>query len=250
MKKLCRAMILAVLVVLCTGLSVETSAAGKNFVKAKKITNEVLDSLKLDGYDNLMIVAHPDDETLWGGGHLLKENYLVVCLTNAKTYQYGDQRANELKKALKKTGDKGIIMYYPDYRGRSAVRDNWDSSKKNIKKDMEKLLSYKNWKKVVTHNKRGEYGHAHHKMTNQIVTSGFKKVKPKGSTLYYFGNYYKKGALNSLKKKPSRLSKKSIREKTKVLGVYKSQASSTKVWFVHMVPYEDWKTAISYASRE
>lgn len=29
-----------------------------------------------------MFVAHPDDETIWGGSHLLKKHYLVVCLTN------------------------------------------------------------------------------------------------------------------------------------------------------------------------
>ena len=32
--------------------------------------------------ESLMIVAHPDDETIWGGSHLLKGHYLVVCLTN------------------------------------------------------------------------------------------------------------------------------------------------------------------------
>lgn len=29
--------------------------------------------------DKLMIVAHPDDEVLWGGGHLYDKGYLVVC---------------------------------------------------------------------------------------------------------------------------------------------------------------------------
>ena len=29
---------------------------------------------------NLMIVAHPDDETLWGGAHLIEDNYYVVCV--------------------------------------------------------------------------------------------------------------------------------------------------------------------------
>lgn len=30
----------------------------------------------------MMITAHPDDETLWGGGHLLEGEYLVVCMTH------------------------------------------------------------------------------------------------------------------------------------------------------------------------
>ena len=32
--------------------------------------------------DKLMIVAHPDDELLWGGGHLIEGEYLVVCMTH------------------------------------------------------------------------------------------------------------------------------------------------------------------------
>ena len=34
-----------------------------------------------DKVDNLMIVAHPDDETLWGSSYLIKDKYLVVCIT-------------------------------------------------------------------------------------------------------------------------------------------------------------------------
>ena len=44
-----------------------------------------------------MIVAHPDDETLWGGANLLKERYFVVCLTNG----YDLIRSNEFKEILK-----------------------------------------------------------------------------------------------------------------------------------------------------
>ena len=31
---------------------------------------------------SLMIVAHPDDETIWGGSHLINGNYTVLCITN------------------------------------------------------------------------------------------------------------------------------------------------------------------------
>ena len=32
--------------------------------------------------ESLMIVAHPDDETIWGGSHLTNGNYTVLCITN------------------------------------------------------------------------------------------------------------------------------------------------------------------------
>ena len=43
-----------------------------------------------------MIVAHPDDETIWGGGHLLQDDYLVICLTNGNN----QIRAKEFEKVM------------------------------------------------------------------------------------------------------------------------------------------------------
>ena len=34
-----------------------------------------LDKLNLSGVDRIMIVAHPDDESLWGGAHLAQHRY-------------------------------------------------------------------------------------------------------------------------------------------------------------------------------
>ena len=53
-----------------------------------------------------MIVAHPDDETIWGGMHLIKDKYLVICLTN------GDNktRAKEFNDVIKQTKGTGIIL--------------------------------------------------------------------------------------------------------------------------------------------
>ena len=36
------------------------------------VTIRELDSLQLEDCTKLMVVAHPDDETLWGGAHLLE----------------------------------------------------------------------------------------------------------------------------------------------------------------------------------
>ena len=40
-----------------------------------------LKKIDFSKYNKLMIVAHPDDETLWGGGHLIDGDYVVVCVT-------------------------------------------------------------------------------------------------------------------------------------------------------------------------
>ena len=137
----------------------------------------------LSKVENLMIVAHPDDETIWGGAHLLSEDYLVVCITcgNDKT------RVEEFKQALAISNDQYLMLNYPDKV--SGKRDDWKDSKMGITKDLKKIMSLKNWDKIVTHNKEGEYGHIHHKMSHDIVTSIFDNGSVKGR-LYFFGKYF------------------------------------------------------------
>ena len=60
------------------------------------VDNNMLDSLELSNVNKVMIVAHPDDETIWGGAHLLKDDYLVICITNGNN----DVRKEEYKNAL------------------------------------------------------------------------------------------------------------------------------------------------------
>ena len=52
--------------------------------------------------DKLMIVAHPDDEVLWGGGHLYDKGYLVVCVTNGRN----KVRSQEFKDVVTASGNE------------------------------------------------------------------------------------------------------------------------------------------------
>ncbi len=189
-----------------------------------------LSDLNLNKINKLMIVAHPDDETIWGGNHLLKDDYLVVCITcdNNKT------RVNEINKALKYSNDKLIMLNFPDKT--LGKRSNWKNDEEEIKKDIKKILEYKNWDVVVTHNPDGEYGHIHHKMTSKIVTNLYDK-----DNLYYFGKYYKKNDIKDIKVK-NKLNNKELKNKKKMLEVYKSQGFIDDK-FGHMYPYENWTKA-------
>ncbi len=186
-----------------------------------------LSDLNLNKINKLMIVAHPDDETIWGANHLLKDDYLVVCITcgNNKI------RVNEINKALKYSNDKLIMLNFPDKI--LGKRSNWKNDEEEIKKDIKKILEYKNWDVVVTHNPDGEYGHIHHKMTSKIVTNLYDK-----DNLYYFGKYYKKNDIKDIKVK-NKLNKKELKNKKKMLDVYKSQGFIDDK-FGHMYPYENW----------
>lgn len=179
-----------------------------------KVTTELLDNLNLDNVRNLMIVAHPDDETLWGGCHLAEEDYLVVCLTN------GDNivRNNEIVSATTLSGDKAIILTYPDME--SGRKDNWKKYKTDITADINTLITYKNWNTIVTHNPDGEYGHMHHKMTSSLVADACDKAGCYNK-LHYFEVYYEKGTM-PLSYKPN-MSTESQAMLDNMLGCYKSQ---------------------------
>ena len=56
-----------------------------------------------------MFVAHPDDDLLWGGRHLIEEKYLVVCMTRGND----PVRSAEFKSVMKATGDKYLILFLP-----------------------------------------------------------------------------------------------------------------------------------------
>lgn len=187
--------------------------------------------LQANETQSLMIVAHPDDETIWGGSHLLHGNYTVLCITNKNN----KKRKKEFMQAMKKTHSKGIILNYPDKT--NGQRDNWNSCKKAIQKDIQNEIDSKNWDTIVTHNPHGEYGHIHHKMVSKFVTKIVKKEK-ETKKLVYFGQYTARKNKANLKNE-KRMSKQNYKEKMKIIQVYTSQ-DKVMNHLHHMLPYENW----------
>ena len=206
------------------------------FVIYKKtpIKKTDVNNLDLSNIHNLMIVAHPDDETIWGGAHLLEDNYLVVCITCGTDRT----RVEEFKKALSISSDSYVMLGYPDKTNNK--RDDWSKVYDNIVKDIERIIALKKWDTIVTHNEDGEYGHIHHKMTNNIVKSVYENNKIT-SHLYFFGKYYNKNDIDLYKERliPIDNNSKDIKI-NKMLSVYKSQSFITD-YFGHMFNYENWQ---------
>lgn len=191
--------------------------------------NKDYQSVDLTNINKLMIVAHPDDETLWGGGHLLEEDYLVVCITCGRSRT----RANEFEKVMKETNDAYIMLGYKD--AFFNMKSKWVNIKENIEKDIQDILNLKDWQVVVTHNPEGEYGHLHHILTSNIVTEVYH-----GDNLYYFGHYYHKNNISEVIDELIPLNEKTFRIKKDILlKNYRSQFYP-KNKHRQMMLYENW----------
>ena len=134
------------------------------------ISNNILKLNNADNFKNLMIVAHPDDEVLWGGGHLCTDKYFVVFLTNGHNFK----RSNDFRKIIEFLKNGGIILDYPDKQ--DYVRDQWLNVKEGMTKDLTTILNYKHWDKIVTHELEGPSGHIHHRKISEFVTEITKKL--------------------------------------------------------------------------
>ena len=180
-----------------------------------------LEKINLNNVNKLMIISHPGDEGVWGGVHLLSDNYLVVCISCG----YNKDKTDYFLEALQYSGDYSVMMGYSD---RLYLRRDY----KNIKKQLKYVLHYKKWSEVITHNPDGEYGNYQHKQINRILNElGV-------SNLYYFGKYYKEDELDELDKETTldgHLISKKIKMVKKYDGIYDD--------YRHMLPFEDWTGA-------
>ncbi|MCI9081534.1 MAG: hypothetical protein HFI70_04290 [Lachnospiraceae bacterium] len=206
------------------------------------IKKSTLDDLDLTTIDKVMFVAHPDDETLWGGAHLLQDEYLVVCMTHG----WNKARKSAFIDTMKKSNDKYIILSYPDARVQfsngSYETDMLTTCRNAWQKDVETVLSYKKWEQVITHNPTGEYGKYHHQQVSKAVTSGFNKYYRNGSSeLWYFGRYYGKDNIPG-----EQIDPKLLTIKNKMVQRYYATASGAINAFGHMIPYENWILATDW----
>lgn len=124
--------------------------------------------------DKLLIVAHPDDEILWGGANLFAQpGWFVLCATNANN----KIRASEFYRTMSYSNVTQFLMLdTPD----KYTEDEDESDKIFNGTQFEKIihkLSKKHWKLVLTHNSQGEYGHEHHRSVHKLVKRFFPHAK-------------------------------------------------------------------------
>lgn len=216
------------LIILLTSLIILITASLIYYHKTYQVHPD-FNKINLNGYNKLMIVAHPDDEILWGGKALIEDDYLVVCITCGPV----KSRVFEFVNVMHETNDKYLMLGYPDKT--NGERDNWSTVYEDITKDLQEIINLKDWELIVVHNPEGEYGHQHHKMTSTITTS----IVEKKDILYYFGKYYSKKDIADHYDELVSMSKKTLNTKKKLIGIYRTQ-SFIQTAFDQMFPYENW----------
>ena len=143
------------------------------FVKSERIDPEKSISVAL-------IVAHPDDETLWAGGTILSHpawKCFIVCLTRKSDPERSVKYYRALK-VLKAEGIMGDLDDGPDQKPLDP---------KELEDAILELLPRNHFDLVITHHPLGEYTrHARHEEISKAVMNLWNNQKISANVLWTF----------------------------------------------------------------
>ncbi|MEK6554244.1 MAG: PIG-L family deacetylase [Bdellovibrionota bacterium] len=125
---------------------------------------------------NVVICAHPDDETIFFGGLIQKYKthpWLVACATDGNADGMGAKRAEDFKKACRQLGVAETVMFgFPDVFNQRL----------NIEALQEKIAELPEAFAIYTHGPVGEYGHPHHQDVGLATFQFYNKQRPQRPT--------------------------------------------------------------------
>lgn len=177
----------------------------------------------------LLVVAHPDDETIFFGGALLRKRsvpWKVVCVTDGNADGRGLERAEEFRRATKILGVKEIEHW--------AYLDKFPD-RLPVDEIAARLREFPQPKEIFTHGPLGEYGHPHH----QDVCLAVHRAFPRG-TIYSPAN-------NAAAEMVVKLSPSEFKRKTRAfLDVYQKETAG----FLNILPNMNVEAFARFRNRE
>jgi LmbE family N-acetylglucosaminyl deacetylase len=127
-----------------------------------------------------IIIAHPDDETLWAGGTILgypSWQWFVVCLCRASD----KDRAPRFYKTLKVFNSEGIMGNLDDEPEQKPLDE------KDVEHAILDLLPQKHFDLIISHNPTGEYTrHLRHEEASKAVIKLWHAGKISTNELWTF----------------------------------------------------------------
>lgn len=128
----------------------------------------------------VVIVAHPDDETLWAGGIMLEHplnNWFIVCLCRASDRD----RAARFKNALVLLKAQGVMGDLDDGPNQHPLDE------KELEDEILRLLPCTHFDLILTHDSVGEYTrHLRHEEVSKAVVTLWHDRKITANELWTF----------------------------------------------------------------
>ncbi len=118
----------------------------------------------------LIIVAHPEDETVFAGGLLTNiahhANIKIICMSPAN---------EAFVKVCEEVGAEPILTNFKDSDWEFDYLQNFLKTRQSQIEEMRTYLQSQikliNPNTIITHNSQGEYDHTYHKIINRICKS-------------------------------------------------------------------------------
>lgn len=127
-----------------------------------------------------VIVAHPDDETLWTGGTILSHpswKWFIVCLCRGSD----KDRAPKFLRTLLILGSDGIMGDLDDDPEQKPLDENV------LEHAILQLLPVMHFDLIISHNPKGEYTrHVRHEETGKAVIKLWREGKISANELWIF----------------------------------------------------------------
>lgn len=139
--------------------------------------------------NTLLVIAHPDDETMFFGPLILNlveadKHIEILCLSQGESNDLGQQRARELASVAHELGPKVHLTIISDTRLPDEMDSSWDEE--IISSYIEKrLIMLGNRPTIVTFDSHGVSGHMNHRSISKALEKFRSRPKDFFDRIYY-----------------------------------------------------------------